>query len=131
MIPLPCPAQKADAPQLIGLSANNVTSHENWVKDINALAPEGPALDFPIIGDESREIATLYGMLDNQDKSNVDKKGLPLTVRTVFISKSMSSLRKDGGRKLRCVTLVVDPQQTIRLTLAYPASTGRRLSPCP
>jgi len=56
------------------------------VKDINALSPSGPALDFPIIGDESREIATLYGMLDNLDKTNVDKKGMPFTVRTVFIS---------------------------------------------
>ncbi|CAD6574364.1 MAG: hypothetical protein TREMPRED_001098 [Tremellales sp. Tagirdzhanova-0007] len=90
--------------KLIGLSANNVDSHSAWIKDINGLSPEGPGLDFPIIGDEDRKIATLYGMLDNLDKTNVDKKGLPLTVRTVFI---------------------LDPNQVIRLTLAYPASTGR------
>lgn len=71
---------------MIGLSANNVDSHAGWIKDINGLKPDGPAVDFPIIADESREISTLYGMLDNLDKTNVDKKGLPFTVRTVFIS---------------------------------------------
>ncbi|ORY20479.1 thiol-specific antioxidant protein 3, partial [Naematelia encephala] len=90
--------------KLIGLSANNVSSHAGWIKDINALTPSGPELDFPIIGDEDRKVATLYGMLDNLDKTNVDKKGLPFTVRTVF---------------------VIDPNAVIRLTLAYPASTGR------
>ena len=73
--------------QLIGLSANNVSSHEGWIKDINKLAPNAPAVDFPIIGDEDRSVATLYGMLDNLDKTNVDKKGMPFTVRTVFVSK--------------------------------------------
>jgi alkyl hydroperoxide reductase subunit AhpC len=76
---------------LIGLSANNVDSHAGWIKDINNLS-EGPALDFPIIADESREVSTLYGMLDNLDKTNVDKKGIPFTVRTVFVSKSIGSL---------------------------------------
>jgi alkyl hydroperoxide reductase subunit AhpC len=73
---------------LIGLSANDVASHSEWVKDINKLSTEGPEVDFPIIGDEDRKVATLYGMLDNLDKTNVDKKGLPLTVRTVFVSES-------------------------------------------
>ena len=54
------------------------------------MAPESPELDFPIIGDEDRNVSTLYGMLDSQDATNVDKKGLPFTVRTVFISKSCS-----------------------------------------
>ena len=49
-------------------------------------------------------ISVLYDMLDEQDATNVDKKGLPLTIRTVF---------------------VVDPKKTIRLTISYPASTGR------
>ncbi|KAK8845590.1 hypothetical protein IAR55_006306 [Kwoniella newhampshirensis] len=90
--------------KLIGLSANNIDSHEGWIKDINKLAPNAPELEFPIIGDEDRKVATLYGMLDNLDKTNVDKKGIPFTVRTVF---------------------VIDPNKQIRLTIAYPASTGR------
>jgi alkyl hydroperoxide reductase subunit AhpC len=72
--------------QLIGLSANNVDSHHGWVKDVDNLG--GGHLEFPIIGDEDRNVSELYGMLDHQDKTNVDKKGLPFTVRTVFISTS-------------------------------------------
>ncbi|ORX34816.1 putative thioredoxin peroxidase [Kockovaella imperatae] len=94
--------------KMLGLSANNVDSHHEWVKDINNLNPSAPQLDFPIIGDKSREIATTYGMLDKQDLTNVEKStGLPFTVRLVYI---------------------VDPKQTIRLMLAYPASVGRNFA---
>ncbi|GFZ51985.1 1-Cys peroxiredoxin [Saitozyma sp. JCM 24511] len=90
--------------KLIGLSANDVASHAGWIKDIDNLAPGSPNVDFPIIADADRKVSTLYGMLDNLDKTNVDKKGIPFTVRTVF---------------------VIDPAKQIRLTIAYPASTGR------
>lgn len=60
--------------KLIGLSANNVSSHAGWIADIDSLTPDGPKLDFPIIGDEDRKVSTLYGMLDNLDKTNVDAK---------------------------------------------------------
>jgi alkyl hydroperoxide reductase subunit AhpC len=43
-------------------------------------------LKFPIIGDKDRSVSTTYDMLDYQDASNVDAKGMPFTVRTVFIS---------------------------------------------
>ncbi|KZV77268.1 1-Cys peroxiredoxin [Peniophora sp. CONT] len=88
--------------KVIGLSANNLDSHNAWVKDINEWGKTD--VQFPIIADADRKIATLYDMLDHQDLTNVDKKGLPLTVRTVF---------------------VIDPKKVIRLTLAYPAATGR------
>ncbi|RAO71463.1 uncharacterized protein BHQ10_007475 [Talaromyces amestolkiae] len=88
--------------KLIGLSANNVDSHHAWIKDINEV--NNANLTFPIIADHDRKIAYLYDMLDYQDITNVDQKGLPFTVRTVF---------------------VIDPNKKIRLTLAYPASTGR------
>ncbi|WVN89218.1 uncharacterized protein L203_104436 [Cryptococcus depauperatus CBS 7841] len=90
--------------KLIGLSANTIESHQNWIKDIENLTPGGPSLQFPIIGDEDRKVSELYGMLDHLDATNVDKKGIPFTVRTVFI---------------------IDPNKQIRLTFAYPASTGR------
>lgn len=64
----------------------------------------GSPLDFPIIADKDRKIAHLYDMLDHQDITNVDAKGIPFTVRSVFI---------------------IDPNGVIRLTLTYPASTGR------
>jgi len=88
--------------KLIGLSTNTVDSHHTWIKDIDDVT--GSKLSFPIIADADRKIAYLYDMLDYDDITNVDKKGLPLTVRTVF---------------------VIDPNKKIRLTLTYPASTGR------
>ncbi|KAH9007146.1 thioredoxin-like protein [Lactarius hatsudake] len=88
--------------KVIGLSANDLGSHERWIVDINEWGKTD--LQFPIIADADRKIATLYDMLDYQDATNVDKKGLPLTVRTVF---------------------VIDPKKTIRLTISYPASAGR------
>ncbi|VDC04917.1 unnamed protein product [Peniophora sp. CBMAI 1063] len=88
--------------KVIGLSANSLDSHNEWVKDINEWGKTD--VQFPIIADADRKIATLYDMLDYQDSTNVDKKGLPLTVRTVF---------------------VIDPKKVIRLTLTYPAATGR------
>ncbi|KAJ9097508.1 hypothetical protein QFC20_006165 [Naganishia adeliensis] len=91
--------------KLIGLSANDVSSHNDWIKDINEIS--GGELKFPIIGDKDRSVSTTYDMLDYQDVSNVDAKGMPFTVRTVFI---------------------IDPAKKIRLTLAYPASTGRNFA---
>jgi alkyl hydroperoxide reductase subunit AhpC len=88
--------------KLIGLSANSVESHDKWIGDINEIAQT--SLTFPIIGDKSRKIAYAYDMLDYQDTTNVDSKGIAFTIRSVF---------------------VIDPKKTIRLILSYPASTGR------
>lgn len=88
--------------KLIGLSANTIESHGGWIKDINEIS--GSDLKFPIIGDKSREVAYKYDMIDAQDKTNVDSKGIAFTIRSVFI---------------------IDPKKTIRLILSYPASTGR------
>ncbi|KAH7922449.1 thioredoxin-like protein [Leucogyrophana mollusca] len=92
--------------KLIGISANGLKDHNKWVEDINEFgAKYGPTdVQFPIIADEDRKISTLYDMLDEQDATNRDAKGLPFTIRTVF---------------------VVDPKKVIRLTISYPASTGR------
>ena len=88
--------------KLIGLSANTIESHGGWIKDINELSHTN--LRFPIIGDKQRKVAYLYDMLDHQDTTNVDQKGIAFTIRSVFI---------------------IDPKKTIRLILSYPASTGR------
>jgi len=88
--------------KLIGLSANTVETHEGWIKDINEIT--GSDLQFPIIGDKQRQIALAYDMLDHQDATNVDEKGIAFTIRSVF---------------------VIDPKKTIRTILSYPASTGR------
>ena len=88
--------------KLIGLSANTVDSHGGWVKDINEISQT--TLRFPIIGDKERKIAYAYDMLDHQDTTNVDQKGIAFTIRSVFI---------------------IDPKKSIRLIMSYPASTGR------
>ncbi|CDH51301.1 cysteine peroxiredoxin [Lichtheimia corymbifera JMRC:FSU:9682] len=88
--------------KVIGLSANDLDSHEKWINDINEI--NSVDLQFPIIADADRKVSELYDMLDHQDATNIDAKGVPFTVRSVFI---------------------VDPKKTIRLILTYPASTGR------
>lgn len=88
--------------KVIGLSANDIDSHDRWIKDINEVGKT--SVDFPIIGDKDRKIATEYDMLDHLDATNVDQKGLPLTVRTVF---------------------VIDPKKQIRTLISYPAAVGR------
>ncbi|KAB5578081.1 mitochondrial peroxiredoxin PRX1 [Coniochaeta sp. 2T2.1] len=88
--------------KLIGLSANTLQSHEGWISDIKEVT--GSQVKFPIIGDKERKVAYLYDMIDHQDTTNVDSKGIAFTIRSVF---------------------VIDPKKTIRTILAYPASTGR------
>jgi len=88
--------------KVIGLSANDVASHHEWIKDINEVC--NADLKFPIIADKERKIAFLYDMLDYEDTTNVDQKGLPLTIRSVYF---------------------IDPSNKIRARIEYPASTGR------
>jgi alkyl hydroperoxide reductase subunit AhpC len=84
------------------LSANTLDSHEKWIQDINEVS--GSDLGFPIIADKSRKVAYLYDMIDYQDTTNVDAKGMALTIRAVFF---------------------IDPKKVIRAIIYYPASTGR------
>ncbi|KAH8881703.1 thioredoxin-like protein [Thozetella sp. PMI_491] len=88
--------------KLLGLSANTVSSHEGWASDIKEVT--GSTLSFPLVADKERKVAYLYDMIDYQDTTNVDSKGIAFTIRSVFI---------------------IDPKKTIRTILSYPASTGR------
>jgi glutaredoxin/glutathione-dependent peroxiredoxin len=95
--------------KVIGLSTNSVESHHKWIKDINEWGKTDvqypivciflPVNDLPShspqIADSDRKIATLYDMLDYQDASNVDKKGLPLTV--IFFQYSRIYSRVESG----------------------------------
>ena len=81
--------------KLIGLSVDGVESHKGWAGDIEET--QGSALSFPLIGDEDRQVADLYDMIHPNANDT-------LTVRSVF---------------------VIDPNKKVRLTLTYPASTGR------
>lgn len=88
--------------KLLGLSASDALAHRAWIRDINELSRTN--LRFPIVADPSRKVSQMYDMIDEQDATNVDDKGVQLTIRSVFI---------------------IDPAKTVRLIISYPASTGR------
>lgn len=81
--------------KVIALSVDDADSHREWIKDINDT--QNTQVNYPIIADVDRKVATLYDMIHPNASAT-------LTVRSVFI---------------------IDPQKKIRLTLTYPASTGR------
>src|SRR5207249_1307307 len=81
--------------KVIGLSVDTLESHDRWKKDIEQVT--GYALNFPLIADPGRTIADLYDMIHPNASDTA-------TVRSVFI---------------------VGPDNKVKLTLTYPASTGR------
>jgi alkyl hydroperoxide reductase subunit AhpC len=81
--------------KIMALSVDSVEDHISWVADINET--QNANLDFPIAADPQRTVAELYDMIHPNALNN-------LTVRSVF---------------------VIGPDKTVKLTLTYPASTGR------
>ena len=81
--------------KVVGLSVDPLDSHRGWVNDIKET--QGHALNFPLIADSDRKVANLYGMIHPNASDT-------FTVRSVF---------------------VIGPDKKIKLTLTYPASTGR------
>ena len=84
--------------KVLGLSVDSLESHQGWLKDIEET--QGVALNFPLLADDDRKVANLYNMI-HPSEDNV------FTVRSVF---------------------VVDPNKKLRLTLTYPAPTGRNFN---
>jgi alkyl hydroperoxide reductase subunit AhpC len=81
--------------KVIGLSVDPTDSHNKWAEDIKET--QGQTLNFPVIADPERKIAQLYDMIHPNALDN-------LTVRSVF---------------------VIGPDKKVKLTITYPASTGR------
>ncbi|MDJ0845263.1 peroxiredoxin [Crocosphaera sp.] len=81
--------------KVLALSVDSVDSHKGWINDINET--QNTTVNYPIIADPDRKVADLYGMIHPNSLNN-------LTVRSVFI---------------------IDPNKKLRLSLTYPASTGR------
>ncbi len=79
----------------IAVSVDPLDSHQSWVNDINET--QNCSVNFPILADPDRKIATLYDMIH----PNASEK---FTVRSLFI---------------------IGPDKKIKLTITYPASTGR------
>ena len=81
--------------KIIALSVDPVESHKKWIEDINDT--QKTKVNFPIIADADRKVSLLYDMIH-------PNASVTQTVRSVFI---------------------IDPAKKVRLTLTYPASTGR------
>jgi alkyl hydroperoxide reductase subunit AhpC len=81
--------------KVIGLSVDPLDSHAGWAKDIEET--QGAAVNFPMIADPDKTVANLYDMIHPNASDTA-------TVRSVFI---------------------ISPEKNIKLTLTYPASTGR------
>jgi len=84
--------------RVIALSVDDVDSHGKWVPDIEET--QQTKLNYPILADADRTVANLYDMIHPNANDS-------LTVRSVF---------------------VIDPKKKLRLTLTYPASTGRNFA---
>lgn len=84
--------------KVLGLSVDSLESHKGWLQDIEDT--QGVKLNFPLLADEDRKVANLYNMIHPND-DNV------FTVRSVF---------------------VIDPKKKLRLTITYPAPTGRNFN---
>jgi alkyl hydroperoxide reductase subunit AhpC len=83
--------------KIIGVSVDSVDSHRGWSDDI--AETQGTGLNFPLVGDEGRTVAQLYGMIHPKALETA-------TVRTVF---------------------VIGPDKKVKLTLTYPAAIGRNV----
>ena len=81
--------------KVVGLSVDPLAEHERWKGDIADVT--GNSLNFPLIADPDRAVATLYDMVHPNASDTA-------TVRSVF---------------------VIGPDHKVKLTLTYPASTGR------
>ncbi|MBE8713796.1 peroxiredoxin [Sphingobacterium hungaricum] len=81
--------------KVLAVSVDSVEDHHKWIKDINET--QNTNVDFPLIADKDREVAELYDMIHPNASATA-------TVRSVF---------------------VIGPDKKVKLTLTYPASTGR------
>ena len=82
----------------IAVSVDGMDSHKGWINDINET--QNTNVQFPLIADDDRQVAELYDMIHPNASSK-------LTVRSVFI---------------------IGPDKKVKLTLTYPASTGRNFN---
>lgn len=81
--------------KMLAISVDPLDSHRKWIEDINET--QKTTVNFPILADSDKKVANLYDMIH----PNADDT---LTVRSVFI---------------------IAPDKSVKLTLTYPASTGR------
>jgi alkyl hydroperoxide reductase subunit AhpC len=84
--------------KVLALSVDSLEKHQGWISDINET--QHTQVEFPIIADEDKTVANLYGMIHPNASET-------FTVRSLFI---------------------IGPDKKVKLTLTYPASTGRNFN---
>src|SRR6478609_3540322 len=84
--------------KVLAVSVDPLDKHEGWIQDINETQPAN--VDFPIIADSDRNVATLYDMIHPNASET-------FTVRSLF---------------------VIGPDKLVKLIITYPASTGRNFN---
>ena len=84
--------------KMLAVSVDSAADHKRWIADIEET--QKATMNFPILGDSDRKVATLYDMIHAEANDT-------LTVRSVFI---------------------IDPNKKIRAIITYPASTGRNFA---
>jgi alkyl hydroperoxide reductase subunit AhpC len=84
--------------KVLAVSVDPLDRHKGWVNDINET--QNVEVNFPIIADENREVATLYDMIHPNASATA-------TVRSLF---------------------VIGPDKLVKLMITYPASTGRNFN---
>jgi alkyl hydroperoxide reductase subunit AhpC len=84
--------------KIIAISVDDINSHKSWIGDINET--QNTQVNYPLIADPDRKIAELYDMIHPNANDS-------LTVRSVFI---------------------ISPDKKVKLTITYPASTGRNFN---
>ncbi len=89
--------------KLLGLSVDPLEKHSKWVGDIEDISLGGKKFNFPIVSDNTKQVAYLYDMLTEENFRKI-ASGPVTTIRSVF---------------------VIDPKKTVRLILTYPPSVGR------
>lgn len=90
--------------KVLALSCDEAERHRAWIEDIESFSEGKANITYPIVADPEREVAVKYGMLDPDEK---DKAGMPVTARAVF---------------------VIGPDKRLKLSILYPATTGRNFS---
>jgi thioredoxin-dependent peroxiredoxin len=84
--------------KVLALSVDPLDKHQGWINDINET--QQTQVEFPVIADEDRKVATLYDMIHPNASATA-------TVRSLFI---------------------IGPDKKLKLSLTYPASTGRNFN---
>ncbi|KIZ04081.1 hypothetical protein MNEG_3882 [Monoraphidium neglectum] len=133
---------EAKGVKVAALSCDKIDDHNTWLKDVvahcankvrcwrasngspaaavaaAAAAVAAVTIDFPILADPTREIATLYGMLDPALEDKSEQQGAAQEAEAALGGVV------GGGPPM---VFIIGPDKKLKLTVNYPASVGRNM----